>query len=64
MDCNTSYPEPFASLAALRNKAAAISAETPARIAEWRRIREMSQAIRAAAQALKNEARQIERRSD
>ena len=42
--------------AALRTKADAVCAGTRATIAEWCRMREMSEAVRSATQALKNEA--------
>ena len=48
--------EEFARLAALRKKADRVCAAMRATIAEWRRIREMSEAVRSAAQALKAEA--------
>ena len=56
MDGGDSYREELARLAALRAKADRVCAGMRATLAEWRRIREMSEAVRSAAQALKNEA--------
>ena len=55
MDGCDSYRDELARLAALRAKADRVCAGMRATLAEWRRIREMSEAVRSAAQALKNE---------